>query len=419
MKVAHVLRKYDPREWGGTESAVGQLLVGLRRHGVSATVFAPAIAPVPPESDVYARAGIPVRRFRAFNPVLGLAAAEHRQLVSVGGNLLSFDAPLRLALEPGIDVVHTHALGRLAGIARLVARLRRVPFVVTVHGGLLDLPDPVREELARPLRRGLEWGKVFGLLLGARRAVADADAVLTCNPTEAERLRAAFPGLRVLTLPHAVPTELFAEADHRDAALAWLPALRGRRTLLVVGRIDPTKNQGWLVEQMPAVLARHPDCRLVLVGPTTGYDYAARVQRRIRELGLEERILLPGAVAPGHPRLVGLYQLAELVVQPSLSETFGLVLLEAWAARTAVLASRTSGALQLVRPWNNGALFDPDAPGGFHEALDRLLGDATLRRAMAAEGHAEVLRRFDAMTVAGRVKDLYDELRAAARGSRR
>jgi hypothetical protein len=194
MRVAHLLRKYDPTEWGGTETAIARLTAGLAAQGVDSVVYAPRLprtmtaaegasqlsdmggTPMPPvtaakrgtgvppvdsqqtgrrpAADPLVAAGCVVRRFRAFVPVWGIAAERKRQLVAVGGNLLSFDLPGALWREPGLDVIHAHVLGRLGAIGRAVARRRRLPFVLSVHGGAYDLPSAVRQGLVQPAAGG-------------------------------------------------------------------------------------------------------------------------------------------------------------------------------------------------------------------------------------------------------------------------
>src|SRR5437762_2988778 len=78
---------------------------------------------------------------------------------------------------------------------------------------------------------------------------------------------------------------------------------------------------------------------------------------------------------PNDPRLIGLMQEARVLLLPSLSETFGLVILEAWTAGTMVLSSRTSGASALIEHGRNGWLFDLEKPEMFHEALERTLAE--------------------------------------------
>src|SRR5258708_27721287 len=88
MRVAHVLRKYNPAEWGGTETAIQQLFTGLRKHGVESVVFCPQIKNHF-AADPLAEAGCAVKRFRAFLPVLGLSSAERQQQIAACGNLMS------------------------------------------------------------------------------------------------------------------------------------------------------------------------------------------------------------------------------------------------------------------------------------------------------------------------------------------
>ncbi|MEW6157859.1 MAG: glycosyltransferase, partial [Verrucomicrobiota bacterium] len=235
FRVAHVLRKYNPSEWGGTETAVHRLVEGLRHHAVESVVFAPhcehSTTPDPLKAHGHA-----VKRFRSFLPVSGISKEQRRQLIAIGGNLMSFELGWRLLREPGLTAIHTHCLNRLGAISLWAARRRRIPLVVTIHGGALDLPDEVLRQLAEPLRGGWEWGKPFGALLRSRRLLELADAVLTCNPTEAKRLREKWPAQRVLVQPHSVPVQQFA-TDHREAARHAFPAIGNRRVLLSVGRI--------------------------------------------------------------------------------------------------------------------------------------------------------------------------------------
>lgn len=410
IRVAHVLRKYDAREWGGTESAVCELLKGLRANGTNSVVYAPKLeVPVAIENDVLRKDGFDVRRFHAFVPICGASAADRKKLVAVGGNLMSFDAPLHLLWEPSLDVIHTHTLNRLGGIARLVARQRNIPFVATIHGGVLDLPKAAAEKLAAPTRGGIDYGKIFGLLVRSRHVLADADAVITVNPREAELLRAKFPALRIELVPHGVPMARYAR-NHREAAERFLPAIRGRTVLLLVGRIDGIKNQGFLVNCMPEIMRRVPNALLVLVGPVTDAEHDRYVRSRIRELGLETCVLIPGPLAPDDPRLIGLYQSARVFVLPSLSETFGLVLLEAWASGCAVIASATSGAKQVVREGENGHLFQLDDTPSFFNALSRTLDDEERRKALVAAGKRMVMTKFDTVVLGHRMRDLYAEL---------
>lgn len=412
MRVAHLLRKYNPAEWGGTETVIHQLFGGLRHEGVESIVYCPALPPAnghPLVADPLAEVGCRVRRFNACVPIWGLPPEQRRQMVAIGGNLMSFDLIRALWAAPRLSLIHSHALGRVGGIGLTIARRRRIPFVVTVHGGVYDLPAGLREAMNTPLARGVEWGKVFGLLLRARNVLIEADAIFTCNVREAELLRERHPDRRVIVQPHGVRAELY-EPDHRAAALTAFPQIRGRDVLLCVGRIDPVKNQGFLIEQMPAVIARHPRALLVLAGPCTDAAYGPALEKRVAELGLGGHVLRTGKVPPGDPKLIGLMQQARIALLPSRSETFGLVILEAWAAGTPAVSSRTSGASALIEHGRSGWLFDLENPTDYHAALDTVFAQPETGRRVAAAARAKVVANYDTRVIASHIRTVYREL---------
>jgi glycosyltransferase involved in cell wall biosynthesis len=401
------LRKLNPDQWGGTETAIQRLLDGLREHGVTPVVYCPRLAQ--DTEDPLSSSGCKVQRFRAFVPILGISAQRKRELISVGGNLMSFDLISSLWNEQDVSVIHAHTLGRIGGIALTIAKQRQVPFVVTIHGGVLDLPAQIQKNFQEAPSEGWEWGKFFGLLFQSHRLFRDADAIITCNENEAALLRKQHPDKRIVVQPHGVPLAIYQQ-DHQEAARAAFPQIANRRVLLTIGRIDPIKNQGWLLEQTPEILRRHPDALLVWVGACTHETYGAEIQSQIRKRGLENHVLLTGGLPPNDPRLIGLLQQAEVMIIPSLSETFGLVILEAWATGTMVLSSRTSGAAALLRHGQNGWFFDLEEPESLHQVLKEVLIRPEFSRSLVRRGAEAVNRDYNLHALAGRMKKLYEEV---------
>ena len=413
MNIAHVLRKYNPAEWGGTETALHRLCDGLHQGGVRSLVFSPSLPTQPdsspPIADPLAEVGCVMRRFDACVPIWGLPEEKRRQMVAVGGNLMSFELIRSLLREPELSVIHAHTMGRIGSIGRVVARRRRLPFVFTTHGGVYDLPPALKAQLNAPLTEGLEWGKLCGLLLRSRGLLDDADAIITCNVREAELMRRRHPSRRVVVQPHGVSARIY-EVDQRAAAREAFPRIIGRSVLLSLGRIDAVKNQSWLIDQLPALIRRHPRLLLVLAGAVTDEGYAAELEREIARHGLGWHVILTGGLPPGDSRLVGLLQEARAVVLPSVSETFGLVILEAWAANTAVISSRTSGATCLIEDGKTGVLFDLNQPASFHAGVDRLWFDRDWAGRLAAAGRQRVWIDFDTRVLAERMRRLYETL---------
>ena len=400
MKIAHVLRKYVADEWGGTETAVKQLADGLLVGGDESVVFCPRLPGAEyDDPGPLGEQGHPIHRYRARLPIWGLSRERHRQLESVGGNLLSLDLIRQLKREPDLDVIHSHTLNRIGGAALRVARQRGLPFVVTIHGGYLDLPAAARESLDHS--GGLDWGKPFGLFLKSREVLTAADAVLTVNPVEAERLREKHPGLRVVETRHGVDANRFA-GDARST----IPDLGPGPVAVILGRIDPIKNQGAIVAEWTRVRDRHPEAQLVLMGAETDPEYASGLKN-----SPPAGVRFVGGLDPDDPRIAGYLQRADVVIVPSKSETFGLVILEAWCAGAAVLSSRTSGAVSLIREGENGLLFDLDDPSEFHRGLDAIFNSGETRDRMGSAGRAKAIAEFSLQAAAQPVRDLYRELR--------
>ena len=83
MRIAHLLRKYNPAEWGGTETVIHQLFDGLRREGTGSVVYCPSIG-ASQTPDPLVAAGCAVQRFSACVPIWGISAEQRRQMIAVG-----------------------------------------------------------------------------------------------------------------------------------------------------------------------------------------------------------------------------------------------------------------------------------------------------------------------------------------------
>ncbi|MDB6003797.1 MAG: hypothetical protein JWR15_784 [Prosthecobacter sp.] len=407
MQISHILRKYDAAQWGGTETALQRLVQGLQQHGISSAVHAPGSANRA-DTEKLRETDAAIQRYRAFIPVAGISAAQREALTSWGGNLFSFDLFWQLRAS-GADVMHSHALNRIAGISLMAARTRGVPHAITLHGGSLDVPDEVHSNLIAPLKGGFEWGKALGALVRSRQVLKHTDAIFTCNPREAALLQKKYPSQRILVQPHSVPAAHYA-IDNQAAALKAFPQIAGRDLIVKVARLDPAKNLPWLVRQLPAIKRRHPRAMLVLIGAGTSQAVVAELHHEIARLGLGNDVLLTGGLASGSAELIGLVQSARLFVLSSTAEPFGIVILEAWAAGTPVLSSRTSGAASLIEHGQTGLLYDLDQTADFHSGIDTLMINNRLHRHLSATALEHVRADFDIPTIAGRVARVYEEL---------
>jgi len=406
MYVVQVPRRFTTSDWGGTETTVLESSRCLAADGHRVGIFTSMALAARPRETV---GGIEVRRFRHLYPFTGLSAAEVDAMDRKGGNLVSTGLMHALLREPGINILHAHSANRLGGMVRTAARLRRLPYVVSLHGGWFELPMHSRQDLARPQRGHLEWGKVLGWMLGSRRVLEDASAVICVGHDEHARATAALPRSRVELLPNGVEVARFAQGDAARFRHAFsIP--QHRPIVLNVGRIDPQKNQLGLVEAAAAIDRRRHDLQLVLIGPVTDPEYLRCLQDRVAAGGLGDRVTLVQGLGPDDPLLRDAYRAASVFCLPSVHEPFGIVALEAWAASLPVVAARVGGLARLTVDGVDALQVEPGDVAGIATAVSSLLSDPALASRLSRAGHEKAAREYDWTVVSRRLQRLYAEL---------
>ncbi len=404
--ILHVPRRFVAEEWGGTETVILEISRQQQRAGWQPRVFT-SLALARQRRETIG--GVPVERFPYCYPFLGLSAADRAALDKKGGNLLSLSLFRALLRAPDVRLFHAHALKRLGGEVRTAARWRRKPFVVSLHGGVFDVPAAERDTMLKPVENKTEWGKPFGAFFGSRRVLEDADQVICVGRSELDRAKRELPHDRVAYLPNGVDCAKFARGDGAAfRARQGIPA--GAFLVLNVSRIDAQKNQRLLLEAFAKCRAQGPEAFLVVIGPETQPAYAAALRAFVAANGLAGCVkLLPG-LRHDDSNLVDAYHAADVFVLPSMHEPFGIVVLEAWSAGRAVIASRVGGLQTLVRDGETGRFVEPGSPDAADElaaGLRQFAADPALRRQLAEAGRAEARLRYDWTEIARQLEQLY------------
>jgi glycosyltransferase involved in cell wall biosynthesis len=331
-----------------------------------------------------------------------------------GGNLLSFSLLAALCLRPGVRLFHAHALKRLGGEVLTAARLRRKPFVVTLHGGVFDVPAAELAQLTEAQAGKFEWGRPFGALFRSRRVLHEADAVICVGRSEADQARAALGHDRIHHLGNGVDAARFAGGD--GAAFRARHGIPATATVFAcISRFDPQKDQLTLIEAFDVLAVRQPDAYLVLAGPGTIGEYLARLDARIAQSPAASRIRRLGSLPPDGPELPAAYAAADVFVLPSRHEPFGIVVLEAWSAGRPVLVTRVGGLQTLVEDEASGLFFPAGDVAACAAQLQRLAANPALRSRLAAHGRAQVESRYSWGNIAEQTEAIYCQAEAHAR----
>lgn len=403
-KVCQVTRRFVEDHWGGTESAVLRLSQELEECGIESPIFSTSmLSKAGPES--LSRVGI--RRFPYIFPWFFLSTEEKKQMVLRGGSPLSFSMFWALLFERNLSLIHTHIANRLGGIVRTVARLRRIPYIVSLHAGYYTLPTEQSLEMMKPFSRKWEWGKVFGFALGSRRVFRDANAIICVGRDEYECMCQAFPGKAIYYLPNGVDTENFRSANPQPFRRHYGFGEK-EKILLCLSRIDSQKNQRLLIQAFAQLRKDRELLHLVLAGPITDEVYAKELVNLATKLGIKDRVHFVGGLKHNDPLLASAYKAAEIFVLPSTHEPFGIVILEAWASAVPVVASNVGGIPGFTKDGQDIALFPSKSEKHLVATLERVLESKELRESMVKHG-LESVKNYDWSAITAQMVTIYQK----------
>ena len=426
MKIAHVMRRLSFDDWGGTEQVVWNLAKAQKAAGHDVRIFATTALwrggdsatkntkntkkTLWPLCSLWQRKGpsienvegLEILRFRPIYPWWPMPKRLVDELDRKGGN--PFVPGLRKALRDWCpDVIHCHAMARIAELCLRTARKIGAKCAISLHGGGANIPGEEAKSLKAPTRGRVPWGKLIDYALGwTRRIPEDADGIVCVGEDEAEKYKTRHP--HVLFLPNGVDTSLFAKPETGNQK----PETGNQKpaTLLCVARIDRQKSQMMLVE----LLARHPGATLRLVGPVTQPDYLSELEARATALGVADRLTVVGALKPASPELVREYRKADVFILPSRHEPFGIVVLEAWAAGVPVIASDVGGLGRLCAAHPGAALTFPCGDqDALEKAFARLMSDTPLRESLSNAGKTAAAT-YDWQNLAAKLIGFYGQI---------
>lgn len=299
-------------------------------------------------------------------------------------------------------VVHVHHPFWVGSLGLWLGKRLEVPVVYTYHTRLEHYAHYV------PLPGALFRNLICHYLI--KRFANKCNGVVVPTYSAEEYLRIIGVKSQILVQPTGVEFDRFQTPNAKQLAqLKTRHGIKDERVLVSVSRLGREKNIDFMLEalaQLPADTRR--TIKLLLIGE--GPD-RARLERLIVALELSAQVILVGAVPPDE--VTGYYQLGDVFVFASKSETQGMVILEAMSAGLPVVAVRSSGIDDVVKQEFNG-FKTAEETRAWREALERLLHDADLRRRLGEQAR-DFARGYDVAEFARQVQEFYAKLLAEAK----
>ena len=287
------------------------------------------------------------------------------------------------------DLIHTHTPFTVGFVGLRWAESHEIPIVTTYHTNY----DKYAYYMPFTPKRYLRYkiAKHLNFYYNSVRHVM--------TPSEASRRWLLRHSVRtpITVIPTGVPAPKMIDRPEARAALGLLPE---QKLVLYAGRIAREKNIGVLLSAMQAAFQRDPDLLLMVVG-----DGPAREEYSLlaRKLGIGDRVKFVGFVE--RSEVDSFYAAADLFAFSSMTETQGLVVLEAMSYGLPALVVQGGGAGAAVRDGENGYLLRND-PGEFAERLLNVLSDDVLYTKLS-DGARATGREHTVPRMSDRVLDVY------------
>jgi glycogen(starch) synthase len=206
----------------------------------------------------------------------------------------------------------------------------------------------------------------------------------------------------LVMIPNGVNTQVSAssETEDREAFRAKF-ALPEEKIVLYVGRLVYEKGIHVLINAVPKVLGR-VNAKFIIVG--SGY-MKEQLLNIVRSMRLEHKVLFMGFV--DDETLLRLQKCADVSVVPSLFEPFGIVALEAMAAKSPVVVSDTGGLSEIVDHDATGFKAYPNNPESLAWGITKILIDENYRNYIRENAHRKVQEKYDWEKIAQQTKQVY------------
>lgn len=287
----------------------------------------------------------------------------------------------RLVRDVRPDLLHLH-LEQAVVLGLLVARWAKIPAIVHEHGGIMTM----------------RWYRmcVRRLLPRAARVIAVSHAVARCLQREH-----AFDSTSIDVVHNGIP--LKRQRISRTRLRACLGFGDDDLIMLFAGRLRRNKGVDVLLDAMPTITSTNERVSLLIAGDG---PLRPHLDREVTNANLSSQVRFLGWWQD-MPSLLGA---ADLLVVPSRIEPLGIVVLEAFSAGLAVVASNVGGLPEMLENEVTGLLVEPSDSEALAAACLRLLADPQLRRSLTDGGARVLSDRFTLERMADRLLSVYDSL---------
>jgi len=382
--------EYPPRIIGGISPHIYYLSKSLARNGVKVYVITCDFPGAPAHEVVD---GVEVYRIDSYkNPAPDFATWVY--LMNV--NMQKEAATIMRSLGGRIDIFHAHDwLVATAGIG--LKHVFRKPFFATVHSTEIGRRNGIHSDYERMIHETEAW------------LTYEAWKVVCCSDYMVQHIKWAFglPTDKLMMIPNGVNIEAYKKNEKEDLArFRKKYALPEEKIVLFVGRLVYEKGVHVLVNAAPKVLEK-TNAKFIIVGNGYMKDQLLNI---VNSTGLAHKVMFTGFV--DDDTLRKLQRCADVSVVPSLFEPFGIVALEAMAARSPVVVSDTGGLSEIINHDVDGVKVYTGNPDSLAWGITRVLTNEQYANTIRTNAYQKILEKYNWERIGQQTKNLYENVLA-------
>lgn len=329
LKVIHVVSNLD-NSFGGPAQSVPYLSKYLIEQGVDSRLLSVQIQ-ANESNDVIQKYNLP-----------------HVKIPSLFGRRLYYSPKFKRSLRSKGEIIHLHSIWTYPGYCSWkVHKQEGNPLVCSLRSNLY------KASLERSSKK-----KSLAMRLFARDMLKNANCLHATEEGEIDAVRRLGIRSPVALIPNGIDLNLFKGMPIRTEAKKAIDLKDEKRYALFLSRIHPRKGLDKLINAFIKIADENNEWNLLIVGPEQDEDYAKRQKEKVRNAGLEDRVIFKGQLL-GTDKLYA-YASSELFVLPTQFENFGLVIGEALAAGKPVLTTVNTPWSQIEEK-NCGWRINPDS----------------------------------------------------------
>ncbi len=263
----------------------------------------------------------------------------------------------------------------------LIAKAKRKPIIATIH-------DIYRETWLQ--KYGIK-GALMATFEKAMLKLPYTRIITVSNSSKQKLIQCGVPEHKIEVIPNGVDVKEFDEVRVKKSE---------KQRVIYVGRLVGYKH---VDDLLVAFSGLDFDAELFIVGEG---PERKNLKNLARKLKIHDKVTFTGFV--DERRKIELIKSSRVLVLPSSTEGFGIAVIEAWAARTAVIVSNIPALCELVRNGKTGLIFKLRNIADLKDKLDRVLRDKVLRNKLSTNGYKLVKKKFEWDEIANQIEKIFE-----------